>query len=513
MIDKIINCLFSLDVIGPTPKLYIFNKERYQSLFSLIISLVIIFVSIIFILYSLINYIKNERPTVLYSKSNDKHEQRRINLNDMLLMFQIIDYNSMKKINESIVHLESIYTAIYDKAKVDFSILNVKKCKAGENLNIKYEKILKEKFNELSEGQIQEDKNIDDFYCINSDKSDISLFYDPNVGYSFINLNIILHNQNIYIPENLSLMIIYENNLINHDDKKSPISEGISYQFVQVFSSEEYYTANLNFQYLKYETDDGLFFDNLKYLKGMSFFDIAYYINNQESYDMKNDFIKYNSSKVGTIMLTLNKSNYDLYRRTYKKLQTLLAEIMSIVSLLFEIGKQISSFLNEKKMSVDIIRKLFNNEKNKINYKFHNFDVRIKTPTNKINSTFKLTRKSSFIFELLGNDNKLFKSKNEKILKQINIINIIKSIFCNGIKDKYISLCNEIVMKDMSVENILERFYNAKRINKSNIDVEKNDLTLYKESKFREINSIINGIYNKMRSSKLKKVSYYEYKT
>ena len=112
-----------------------------------------------------------------------------------------------------------------------------------------------------------------------------------------------MHNQSIYKPENLSLMIIYENNLINHDDKKSPISQGISYQFVQVFSSKEYYTVNLNFQYLKYETDDGLFFDSFKYLKGMSFFDMTYYIDNQEAYNIENDFIKYNSSKIGKIML------------------------------------------------------------------------------------------------------------------------------------------------------------------------------------------------------------------
>ena len=55
----------------------------------------------------------------------------------MLIMFQIIDYNSMKKINESIAHLESVYTAIYDKAKVDYLLLKVGKCKPGENLNIK----------------------------------------------------------------------------------------------------------------------------------------------------------------------------------------------------------------------------------------------------------------------------------------------------------------------------------------------------------------------------------------
>lgn len=140
-----------------------------------------------------------------------------------------------------------------------FLLLNVNKCKPGENMNIKYEKILHEKFNGLTQEQIQQDKNIEDFYCINSEDPNKKLFHYPNVGYSFIDLNIILHSQSGFKPEDLSIMIIYENNLINHDNKKSPISEGISYQFLQVFSSDDYYTTNMNFQYLKYETDDGLF--------------------------------------------------------------------------------------------------------------------------------------------------------------------------------------------------------------------------------------------------------------
>ena len=37
MFDKIINFIYNFDVIGPSPKLYIFNKEKYKNIFSLII--------------------------------------------------------------------------------------------------------------------------------------------------------------------------------------------------------------------------------------------------------------------------------------------------------------------------------------------------------------------------------------------------------------------------------------------------------------------------------------------
>ena len=58
-------------------------------------------------------------------------------------------------------------------------------------------------------------------------------------------------------------MIVYENNLINHEGKKVPISESISFDFIRVFNSKNYYSINFKFQYLKYGTDDGLFFDSL----------------------------------------------------------------------------------------------------------------------------------------------------------------------------------------------------------------------------------------------------------
>ena len=504
MLQKAVNFIYNFDIIGPSPKLYIFNKETYQTVFSLILSMLIIISSFIYILYSVVDYIQNNRPNVVYSKSNDNNKERKINLKEVLLMFQILDYNTMKKVNESIAYFESINVAIYDNAKVNFYPIEVKACKPGENLNVKYENYLKHKFDELAEVQVQEDKNIKDFYCINTQNIDLSLFYEPNVGYSYLDLNLILKNQSLYRPEDISIMFIYENNLINHDNKKSPISVGISSQILQTFSSEEFYITNFNFQYLKYETDDGLFFEDLKYLNGISFFDMTYLINNQEKYNLENDLIKYNSSKFATFRFALNKSNYDFYRRSYKKIQTLLAEIMSIVSLLFEIGRQILSFLNEKKMSLDIIRTLFNIEKKSRKYKFNNFDDRIKIVPEKMNNSSNLSEKNSIYIKPSISINEQPENKTEIILKKINVFHIIKNFFCcNNPKGKLISLCHEIIQNDMCVETILERFYNLGRIYKSITDIEKYDLGLSKDSRFREINSIIYDI--KLRKNESRK--------
>ena len=502
MLDKFINFIYNFDVIGPSPKLYIFNKERYKNIFSLIISFIIIIVALIFIIYSLVNYIKNERPNVVYSKSNDMDEQRKIYLKDMLLMVQIMD-NSMKKLNESFGYLEGVYTAIYDIGAKDYSFLTVEKCIPGKNLNIKYENFLRKKINELSQKNLQDDKNIEDFYCISNQNSDINLFYNPEEGYSYIDLNIILRNQSLYKPEDLIIMVIYENNLINHDNKISPITEGMSYVFLQDFSSDDFYITNINFQYLKYETDEGLFFDSFKYLKGISFLDMNSHKSHTIDYDLQKNFIENNSSSIGTISFALNKSNYDLYRRTYKKLQALIAEIMSILSILFEIGRQIIAFINEKKMNVDIITQLFeinNKKRNKRKFNFsknnnsNNSNNKIQISSEILNNGSKLSEKNSISIETYDNINEEQENKSEKILRKINIFNVLKSFVCNGNKDKLISLCDMIIIKDMCVEKILERFYSLGNIYKLIKDKEQDSLCIDKDMRFITINSIINEI-------------------
>ena len=235
---------------------------------------------------------------------------------------------------------------------------------------------------------------------------------------------------------------------------------------------------------------------------------MIYFIDNQQDFDLQKNYMEYNSSKIGTISFSLNKSNYDFYRRTYKKLQALLAEIMSIVSILFEVGRQIVTFINDKKMSVDIIRKLFNIEnKYNQNNKFKNSDNRIKLMPDKINNSFILSEKNSIDIENTKIKYNPPENKTEKIFKQINIY-FIKSFICKDKKSKLISLCHELIIEDLCVENILEKFYNLRRIYHSISDVDKYKLGLIKEPKFRQINSKINDIYIGLTKEKSKNDNY-----
>ena len=75
---------------------------------------------------------------------------------------------------------------------------------------------------------------------------------------------------------------------------------------------------------------------------------------------------------------------------------------------------------------------------------------------------------------------------NNKHIEKVNYFHILKSYFC--FKDKktvMINLCNDIIIEDMSIERILERFYNLEKLNHHNLNIKKEKLKINKsENKF-----------------------------
>ena len=126
---------------------------------------------------------------------------------------------------------------------------------------------------------------------------------------------------------------------------------------------------------------------------GIYFSDMSFFKNIKDDYDLEYNLTNSNKSQIGEIEIEIHKSHFDNYNRSYQRFQSLLAEIMSVVNLLLEIGRQISTFLCDKKMSKDIIKSLLNNDnkyeieqqKNRINNFFQNsFKKEINTERKKM---------------------------------------------------------------------------------------------------------------------------------
>ena len=132
------NCqsfLYTFDLIGINPQILIFNNNRYKSKLSTLISILILFFSISFAIFSLIEYLKYESPIISYTKSNDETTKRNILFKDFLLMFQLIDsINSLKfnTINSSIGYYQPYYLKVYNNGTIINTTLNIENCQLGK---------------------------------------------------------------------------------------------------------------------------------------------------------------------------------------------------------------------------------------------------------------------------------------------------------------------------------------------------------------------------------------------
>ena len=152
--------------------------------------------------------------------------------------------------------------------------------------------------------------------------------------------------------EETMISIITENDIMNSNDKNNPIVP--YYYFEKVFVNNDIIFINYNYQYIKFDSDEGIFFQNYKTHNAIGFSDLEYDVQN---YDL--DFLLINFT------FNINKFNYELYMRKYQKLQSLLADIMSIINLSVTIGKSISHILLNKVMVRDILINIIDNNYNK----------------------------------------------------------------------------------------------------------------------------------------------------
>jgi len=482
MMCKICNFLYFFDLIGPTPQLLIFNEKRYKSNFSSVISIFILLFSIIFVIYSLLEYLKYDNPNIVYSKGNDEKTNRSILIKDMFLMFQFVDATTSNNINDSIVQYKVDYTAVFVNGTINTNSLRSENCEMGKNINLKYKAFFEDRNNF--------GRNIKEFYCINPGNENISLFYNPNIGFSSINIRLYYKNNFQYKPENIQTLIVSETDLIDHNNKSTPISNGYVFYLTSGYSSSEFTQINCNVNFLKYESDDGLFFGNYKMFNGISFSDIESYRVIKNINNINDDFKNFNYSNIGEITFNINRSYYDNYKRVYQKLQSLLAEVMSVINLIFQIGSIIINFLINKKMSKDIILSIINRNNKDDDLKKKNKSINAKNEFIKENeissklkfeiSEIKVNKNYSYnIDKHIKNDN-LPKIKrnlkkeninstttNNKILNKLNIFVIFQSYLCfkhKNNKIKLLNLCHNIIKEDICIERILERFYKLENI-------------------------------------------------
>ena len=200
----------------------------------------------------------------------------------------------------------------------------------------------------------------------------------------------------------------------------------------------------------------------------------------------------------------VNKSNFDYYKRTYRKFQSFLADLMSIIHLIISIFKLLTYFLLNKKMNKDIIRKIMMvNEFKEFKGKFSHYNKNGLVKSLKDNDKNK--DKSISVFDDKQNSKEVIKEsysiqlkdvilneRNIKVLKNIKLFNIIKSFFCfKDLKSKLIDLCNKIINEDICIDRILSRLYNLEKVYSLIENEEFLKCALNRNEEFQKINNYL----------------------
>ena len=315
---KIKSLLLKTDFIGFIPQLRILEETRYKSLFSSILSIIIIIFSVAFVFYSFVDYL-NQNPNVLYYKNNDLITNKTYTISNSLLMFQ----NSFLCISNNYSDESNLTISASDFNHIYFHNIDYEPCELGKNLDMKYKDIVEE-FESI------ENEKISDYFCLNFNGKDFTLFNSQNM-----NSELERHLQfELYSScENYILLFdfITQNDFIENRNRKNPLVPYYQKHRILTFSRP----ANLviNYNYIKYETDDGYIFSNKKDINGIG-------ISNTNSYD-KNDY----KNNILFIDFKMNGASYDYYQRSFIKFQAFLADVMSLINLLITISKIISEFL------------------------------------------------------------------------------------------------------------------------------------------------------------------------
>ena len=124
MLEKMKSCLFLFDFMGLYPNLRILNNDNYKSTISSSISILIILLSLLFSVYSIIEYL-NQNPTISYYKSVDNEVNKTIKLSDTFIMLNIT--------TNTPVNFDNI---AYYMSDYIYKVIEVEPCELGKNIDL-----------------------------------------------------------------------------------------------------------------------------------------------------------------------------------------------------------------------------------------------------------------------------------------------------------------------------------------------------------------------------------------
>ena len=522
---------YKIDFLSLIPTLRIFSNNNYKTNWGVFVSLISLFISICFFIYSFKDFLKFNNPNIISIKESSTSIKRTINLNETLLLFKITDfYDSYKSYidydpKEIKFFLSAVLTEyFYDNSKnsTEYSFL-LEKCELGKTINLN----LKEKIEEFEK---YTDESYTDYYCINANEN-LELYYYPNYGYNELKIYTFISNDTFNTHYSVKSKIIVADDTINNYNRSFPIIRGFKEFSSSKFEKKTYSLVNIDLDFFKYESDNSIFIEtNTKNYSGVSFGDsYTQLLVEGEKYDLIPNYDFFDNKE--TYLLAAEqyikigqKKYFDSYKRSYTKIQSFIAEVKSIIDIVISACTFLTNIVSKKKMKIDIIISLL---KKKFNIKSRHFanyksigeysdiynEINLINDTasesknssdrkiliqNNLNNSLKLLKSqdqktSERLFEKVCFKNKISNALNEKILEKITICDILRSYLCccKNWRINLVNSCVDIANKELCIDRILNRLLKLEKMYYLSNDDLKAKIQLMESPDLKEVNETL----------------------
>jgi hypothetical protein len=353
----------SLDFLSPSPQIYYLTNLRYNNTFGTIVSILTLIILIFFCLYFLSSFIIGTNP-LIYSYVEPIYSSE-LDLSNKQIRFKLIDQNN-KEINPRIAEVIPFLTGITNSSIENNFPLNTSKCSINDLINRdkNYHTDLSMSFSPLY---------LSNYTCISNKMNSFSKLSFNNSFQSYITAyvakctNTTKNNRHclsseeidIYLIKNKIYLLIYIDNVWVNHTKKDPFIKNYSFRKIEI-DLNFYYKYYYSFQEVKYSSDNGIMFKNIKDNK-MFVFDS----NNNYNTNSQNNIGNY---KIGTpktlyinypncimeVVFSLNKEFRLTYIRAYQKLHSVFSNSGGCCFIIIFISKFIVFAFTNGKMFVEI---------------------------------------------------------------------------------------------------------------------------------------------------------------
>jgi hypothetical protein len=334
------------------PRVLINGKERYVTRVGGAMTILGVITCIALAGYFIVDFFERNNINVIYSKESNNVLPVN-NLIDKFFVFHITDVSSETgSIDERVVKIVPVLIEFKGGQRVGSDILDTKPC-----TNTTFQQNYTEIFNQTI-------ADFSSFNCIDSSKYNLTLFNDINNGAGrYLNIYIArcigttLDGRPCLpedeVNETLNQMRIYYEayyltHTYDHGNLDSPLIVKPIFDYFYM-GMDIFRTKMVNFRSIIYESDSALIFTDPKSKEGIVFDDVYSYT--EYSGINTKSFIK---GTFSVVQYNLNGDTADVYRRTYPKLQQLLANIMGVVDVILVVCNIISQYISYQMMIIDL---------------------------------------------------------------------------------------------------------------------------------------------------------------